>query len=43
MPANLESVFERLGISTELWIDCVVNFRKWFRSRVGRPKQREPE
>ena len=38
MPQNLESMFERLGISAELWVDCVVNFRRWFRSSVGRPK-----
>jgi hypothetical protein len=41
MPANLEPLFERLGISTELWADCVLNFRKWFRSSVGRPKSME--
>ena len=41
MPANLAPLFERLGISTELWVDCVVNFRKWFRSSVGRPKSME--
>ena len=41
MPANLEPLFERLGISTELWVDCVVNFRKWFRSSVGRAKSME--
>ena len=41
MPAHLEPLFERLGISTELWVDCVVNFRKWFRSSVGRPKSME--
>ena len=41
MPANLAPLFERLGISTELWVDCVVNFRKWFRSNVGRPKSME--
>ncbi|HQX51258.1 MAG TPA: hypothetical protein PLR25_15185 [Planctomycetaceae bacterium] len=41
MPQNLEPLFERLGISTELWVDCVVNFRKWFRSSVGRPKSME--
>ena len=22
----------------ELWVDCVLNFRKWFRSSGGRPK-----
>ena len=38
MPTNLESMFERLGISAELWVDCVVNFRRWFRSSVGREK-----
>ncbi len=38
MPNNLQSMFERLGISAELWVDCVVNFRRWFRSSVGRPK-----
>ncbi len=41
MPQNLAPLFERLGISTELWVDCVVNFRKWFRSSVGRPKSME--
>ena len=41
MPANLEPLFERLGISTEVWVDCVLNFRKWFRSSVGRPKSME--
>ena len=41
MPANLEPLFERLAISTELWVDCVLNFRKWFRSSVGRPKSME--
>ena len=38
MPQHLESTFERLGISAELWVNCVVNFRRWFRSSVGRPK-----
>lgn len=27
MPASLDVLFERRGISTELWGDCVVNFR----------------
>jgi hypothetical protein len=31
-------VFERLQISAELWVECVTNFNKWFRSSVGRPK-----
>jgi len=38
MPVTLEPLFERLGISTEMGVDGVVNFRKWFRSNVGRPK-----
>jgi REP element-mobilizing transposase RayT len=38
MPPHLEPIMERLGISAELWVECVVNFRKWFRSSVGRPK-----
>jgi hypothetical protein len=38
MPAHLEPLFERLGISSDLWVECVVNYRKWFRSTVGRPK-----
>ena len=41
MPENLKPLFERLGISTELWVDCIVNFRQWFRSSVGRPKAME--
>lgn len=41
MPENLQPIFERLGISPEMWVDCVVNFRKWFRSSVGRPKSME--
>jgi hypothetical protein len=41
MPANLAPLFERLGISAELWVDCVLNFRKWFKSSVGRPKSME--
>lgn len=41
MPSDLEPLFERLGISTELWRDCVLNFRKWFHSKVGRPNSME--
>ena len=41
MSKDLEPLFERLGISTELWVDCVLNFRKWFRSSVGRPGSME--
>jgi hypothetical protein len=38
MPAELKPIMERLGVSAELWVECVANFRKWFRSSVGRPK-----
>jgi REP element-mobilizing transposase RayT len=38
MPVDLEPIMERLGVSAELWVECVMNFRKWFRSSVGRPK-----
>ncbi len=41
MPEHLEPMFERLEISADLWVDCVLNFRKWFRSSVGRPKSME--
>ena len=41
IPQNVDPLFERLGISGELWVDCVMNFRKWFRSSVGRPKSME--
>jgi hypothetical protein len=33
-----EPFFERLQISAELWVECVENFHKWFRSSVDRPK-----
>jgi hypothetical protein len=38
MPDHLEPLIERPGISSDLWVECVVNYRKWFRSTVGRPK-----
>ncbi len=38
MPAELVPLVERLQISAELWVECVENFHKWFRSSVGRPK-----
>lgn len=41
MPDHLQPLMDRLGISSEMWVDCVVNFRKWFRSSVGRPKSME--
>lgn len=41
IPENLLPLFERLEISSETWVDCVINFRRWFRSSVGRPKSME--
>jgi hypothetical protein len=41
MPKNLQPLFERLGNSSEIWVDCVLNLRKWFRSSVGRQKSME--
>jgi hypothetical protein len=35
-PKELEPIFERLEISAELWVDFVLNFRKWFRSAIVR-------
>jgi len=40
MRKNLEPLFDRLGISAEMWVDCVMNFLKWFRSNVARPKSK---
>jgi REP element-mobilizing transposase RayT len=33
---ELKPVFERVGISPELWVDCVKRFRRWHSSGVGR-------
>ena len=41
LPENREPLFERLGIPTKLWVECMVKYRKWFRSSVGRPKSME--
>ncbi|MEQ9587243.1 MAG: hypothetical protein RJS97_04745 [Parvibaculaceae bacterium] len=38
IPADLEPVFERVGISPEIWVDCVKRFGKWHASGVGRPE-----
>ena len=38
IPAEFEPIFERLGLSGELWVECVAKFHKWFRSNVGAPK-----
>ena len=43
VPKELRPMFERLGISSELWVECVVRFEKWFRSSVGRPAKMEAD
>jgi hypothetical protein len=40
MPAELVPLVERPQISAELWVECVENFHKWFRSSVGRQRFR---
>jgi hypothetical protein len=34
-------IFERPGISSVLWVESVVNVRKWFYTSVGRPISKE--
>jgi len=41
IPSDLKPVLDRLQVSTELWVDCVEHFHRWFRSDVGRPKNME--
>lgn len=41
IPPQLDSIFDRLQISGELWVDCVKEFHKWFRGNAGRPKSME--
>ena len=37
-PKELAPIFDRLQISAELWIESVLNFRKWCRSAVVVPR-----
>ena len=37
IPADLKPLFERVGMSAEIWVDCVRRFGKWHASGVGRP------
>lgn len=41
IPKPLKFMLERLQISSNLWVECVQHFHKWFRSTVGRPKSME--
>ena len=36
IPRHLKPIFTRLGITSELWVDCIIHFHKWFRSSVGK-------
>lgn len=36
IPSNLQPIFDRVGVSSELWVECVRRFRKWHGSGVGR-------
>ena len=36
-PPELRSLFDRLGINADIWVDCVNRFGKWHGSAVGRP------
>ena len=36
IPSDLLSIFERVGVSSELWVECVKRFGKWHGSGVGR-------
>ena len=43
IPHGLAPIFERLQISSELWVDCVREFHKWFRGNVGRAESMEAD
>ncbi|MEZ6123728.1 MAG: hypothetical protein R3C49_11190 [Planctomycetaceae bacterium] len=38
IPNELQPVFDRIGMSAEIWVDCVRRFGKWHSSGVGRPE-----
>lgn len=37
IPTDLKPLFDRVGMSAEIWVDCVRRFGKWHASGVGRP------
>lgn|GEM_PF-3006514 len=37
IPTDLKPLFDRMGISAEIWVGCVRRFGKWHPSGVGRP------
>jgi hypothetical protein len=36
IPSTLEPILERLRIASDMWVDMVVNFSRWFRQAAGR-------
>ncbi len=41
MPADMEPIMKRLGVSAELWVECVITFRRKFRNEAGLPQNRQ--
>ena len=37
IPSDLQPLFDRIGMSPDIWVDCVRRFGKWHASGVGRP------
>jgi len=36
VPAELRPILQRIGVSSDTWVDTVVNFGRWFRRAAGR-------
>ena len=36
IPSDLQPLFERMGMSADIWVDCVRRFNRWHGSGVGR-------
>ena len=37
IPADLEPILVRLGIKSDMWVESVQHFGRWFRRAAGRP------
>lgn len=37
IPSNLAPILERLQINSDVWLDCIEQFHKWFRGSAGLP------
>ena len=42
IPTDLKPLFDRAGMSAEIWVDCVRRFCKWHPSGVGRLSSLKP-